>query len=137
MRHDSILFITATNILLLTSCFVLVSCHTQAPNATPTVVFDKIPRADIGGPDKLGTIEGHVTDVRTGQQIVLYAKSQELWWVQPFTEKPYTQIQSNSKWSSQTHLGTEYAALLVNPGYKPPRTTESLPIAGSGIASVA
>jgi hypothetical protein len=137
MRHGSVLFVTAMQGLLLAACLLLSACHNQAPDSHPAVVFDKIPQADAGGPDKLGTIEGHVTGLQAGQQIVLYAKSQELWWVQPFAERPYTQIQNNSKWGSQTHLGTEYAALLVNPGYKPPRTTETLPVPAPGIASVA
>ena len=137
MRHVSVLYVTVTGALLFAVCLLLDACHSQTPNSVPAVVFDKIPQADIGGPDKIGAIEGHVTGVQAGQQIVLYAKSQELWWVQPFAEKPYTPIQSSSKWSSQTHLGTEYAALLVSPGYKPPRTTETLPAPGPGIASVA
>jgi hypothetical protein len=136
MRHDSVLFAAVKGALWIATCLLFTSCHTTTSSSAPSVVFDKVPSADTGGPDKFGTIEGHVAGLQPGQQIVLYAKSQELWWVQPFAEKPYTQIQNNSKWSSQTHLGTEYAALLVNPGYKPPRTTEALPVPGLGIASV-
>src|SRR4029434_6623369 len=35
------------------------------------------------------------------------------------------------------HLGTEYAALLVDAGYRPPVTTESLPQPGGGVVAVA
>jgi len=101
------------------------------------VIFDKVPKADVGGPDKLDTIDGHVTGLQAGQQIVLYARSQELWWIQPFSDQPYTKIQTDSRWSNQTHLGTEYAALLINQGYKPPRTTESLPGKGATVVAIA
>jgi len=136
MRHDPGLFAAAKWTLLLAICLLLGACHTQSSSSAPAIIFDKIPMADAGGPDKVDTIEGHATGVQAGQQIVLYAKSQELWWVQPFSEKPFTQIRANSKWTSQTHLGTEYAALLVNSGYKPPRTTEALPATGAGIAAI-
>lgn len=117
--------------------FLFCACHTQTSTSSPNVIFDKIPRADFGGPDKLDTIEGRVTGAQPGQQIVLYAKSEELWWIQPFSDSPYTSIQSDSKWSNQTHLGNEYAALLINKGYKPPRTTETLPATGASIAALA
>ena len=116
--------------------FFAVSCRRQPVTSTPEVVFDRVPRADRGGPDKLDTIEGHVTESEPGQQIVLYAWSEGLWWIQPYTEKPFTVIQGNSRWKSQTHLGREYAALLVNPGYRPPLATEDLPAVGIGVVAV-
>jgi hypothetical protein len=67
----------------------------------------------------------------------LYAKSEGLWWIQPFTDKPFTQIGPSSGWKNQTHLGAEYAALLVDPGYRPPQTTETLPGVGVGVVAVA
>jgi hypothetical protein len=121
---------------LLVFCFFFVSCGRQPVSSTPNVVFDRVPRADRGGPDKLDTIEGHATGVRPGQQIVLYAWSEGMWWIQPFADKPFTQIQSNSRWKNQTHLGGEYAALLIDPGYRPPLTTEELPAPGAGVVTV-
>jgi hypothetical protein len=56
--------------------------------------------------------------------------------VQPYSYRPFTKIEGDS-WRSQIHLGTEYAALLVDPGYTPPDTTESLPVVGAGVAAVA
>ena len=58
-----------------------------------------------------------------------------MWWIQPNTEKPFTVIQGNSRWKSQTHLGREYAALLVNQGYRPPLATEDLPAVGVGVVA--
>jgi hypothetical protein len=96
---------------LLLVCLLLGACHSRSPN----VEFSRVPPADAGGPDKLDTIEGRVKGARPGQQIVLYARSEGLWWIQPFSNRPFTKIQGDSSWKSQTHLGTEYAALLVTP----------------------
>jgi len=121
--------------LLLVFCFFFGSCGHQPVTSNADVVFDRVPRADPGGPDNLDTIEGHVTGSKPGQQIVLYAWSEGLWWIQPYTEKPFTVIQGNSRWKSQTHLGREYAALLINPGYRPPLATEDLPAVGVGVVA--
>lgn len=136
MRQQSKLLIPVQVSWLFAVLILLSACRTHTTNSLPSIVFDKVPKADIGGPDKLDSIQGHATGVQAGQQIVLYARSQELWWIQPFSDRPYTKIQ-DSTWSNQTHLGTEYAALLVNQGYKPPRTTENLPAPSAGIAAVA
>jgi signal transduction histidine kinase len=56
--------------------------------------------------------------------------------VQPFTDQPFTKIEANSKWQNSTHLGTEYAALLVEPGYVPPNETSVLPNKGGAISAI-
>jgi len=96
----------------------------------------RIPPADEGGPEKVDVIEGRVIGAAPGYQVVLFARS-GAWYVQPFADQPFTQIQSNSKWRSTTHLGTEYAALLVEPGYRPPPVIDSLPGKGGGVIAVA
>jgi len=48
----------------------------------------------------------------------------------------FTKIQGDSKWKNVTHLGEEYAALLVDPSYSPPQTTEVLPATGGAVAAV-
>jgi hypothetical protein len=57
--------------------------------------------------------------------------------VQPLVSNPFTKIQPDSTWKSPTHLGTEYAALLVEPGYIPPATMDALPAEGRGVVAVA
>ena len=65
-----------------------------------------------------------MTGARPGDRIVLFAKSSSgLWWVQPLTAEPFTTIAPDGTWKSDIHLGLEYAALLVRPGYAPPDTT--------------
>lgn len=127
---------TARWTLLVGVCLLFGNCGRKSANSTPNILFDQVPRADLGGPDKMDTIEGRVSGAGPGQQLVLYARSEELWWIQPFTDKPFTKIERDSRWKNQTHLGTEYAALLVEPGYRPPQTTEVLPALGAGVIAV-
>ena len=56
-----------------------------------------------------------MTGARPGQQVVLFARSGG-WWVQPMANTPFTPIQPDGTWRNSTHLGTEYAALLVGRG---------------------
>jgi len=67
---------------------------------------------------------------------VIYAKSGP-WWVQPTVEQPFTKIHSDRSWESSTHLGTEYAALLVDAEYKPQATIDYLPKQGGQVVVVA
>ncbi|MBZ5593520.1 MAG: glycoside hydrolase family 16 protein [Acidobacteriia bacterium] len=97
--------------------------------------FTRVPQADEGGREKHDIIQGRVAGARPGQQIVLYARS-GAWWVQPLVSQPFTKIARDSKWSNATHLGTEYAALLVEPHYRPPATTNALPIVGGAVSAV-
>jgi|SRR5882672_5133343 len=129
--------VAAKGALCLVVYVLLGACHSRSPISTPSIVFDRVPRADVGGSDNLGSIEGRVAGVQPGQQIVLYAKSEGLWWIQPFTEHPFTKIQRDSRWKNQTHLGTEYAALVVDQGYKPAQTTETLPVPGGSVVAAA
>lgn len=122
-------------LLLALSCVILSGCRAQHTNREPTVEFTRIPLAEAGGPEKLDVIEGRAIGARPEMQIVLFARS-GAWYVQPFADQPFTSIQADSKWRSTTHLGTEYAALLVEPGYKPPPVTDLLPGKGDGVIVV-
>ena len=98
-------------------------------------------RGDRGAPGgrgrqfRLGTIAGRVSGAGNGQRIVLYARSGD-WYVQPYADQPFTAIQPDSTWTSSTHLGTEYAALLVDADYRPLARTPALPGIGGGVAAV-
>jgi hypothetical protein len=122
--------------LLVVACALLGGCRSSGAKVGPSIEFTRIPQADEAGRDKHDIIEGGVTGARAGQQIVLYARS-GTWWVQPLVNQPFTKIQSNTKWTNATHLGTEYAALLVEPNYHPPATTDTLPTPGGAVAAVA
>jgi hypothetical protein len=110
-------------------------CHTQNPVRTPVVEFTTIPPAAQGGRERVDKIAGRVPGARPGQQIVVYARSGP-WWVQPWPDKAFIPIKADSTWSTSTHLGFEYAALLVEPGYHPPPTMDTVPVAGGSVIAV-
>ena len=106
------------SVLFFFCLFLLNAC--QRGISKPSIEFTKIPVAAVGGLDNMDTIEGRVISIRPEQRIVLYAKSGGRWWIQPFARDPlFTKIQGDSKWKNVTHLGEEYAALLVDPSYSP------------------
>lgn len=124
-----------TTAVPLALCIFLSGCHPEQNKSQPAIEFSKIPPAAQGGRERVDTIAGRVIDARPGQQIVIYAKSGP-WWVQPWPDQPFIPIQSDSTWSTTTHLGYEYAALLVEPGYHPPPTMDEAPSAGGAVAVV-
>jgi hypothetical protein len=127
---------TWTLSLLVVVCALLGGCRSSGANVGPSIEFTRIPQAVEDGRDKHDIIEGRVTGSRPGQQIVLYARSGK-WWVQPLMNQPFTKIQPSTKWTNATHLGTEYAALLVEPSYRPPEATDDLPVRGGDVVAVA
>ena len=127
--------ISSAKVVTLFVCLLLSACRSKPSEAKPSIEFTKIPAAQLGGPEKVDAIEGRVSGAHAGQQIVLYAKAGDLWWVQPFRERPFTQIESDSRWKGTTHPGTEYAALLVEPGYAPPDTA-AVPPSSAGVVCV-
>src|ERR1700685_2280680 len=111
----------------------LAGCHDHpTTNAVVAIEFTQIPPAAQGGREKVDTIAGRVTGARPGQQVVIYARS-GAWWVQPTVEKPFISIRPDSTWRTETHLGYEYAALLVDPGYSPPPTIDIPPSEGGPV----
>ena len=108
----------------------------QENSAIPTIEFDVLPYTEKGGTEETSLIQGRVIRGRPDQFIVLFAKSGS-WYVQPFVDQPFTRINPDLTWRSATHLGTEYAALLVEPGYVPPNVTDVLPSPGGRIIAVA
>jgi len=108
----------------------------QRPSTTPPAIeISQVPEAGEGGAEKLVPIAGQVRGARPGSRIVLYAKS-SIWWVQPFGNEPFTEIAADGGWKNETHLGTDYAALLVDAEYRPAPTVQELPAPGGSILAV-
>ncbi|HEY4354711.1 MAG TPA: hypothetical protein VGN16_03110 [Acidobacteriaceae bacterium] len=91
----------------------------------------------VGGPEDLERINGRVIDGLPGAQVVLYARSEGTWWIQPFRSRAFTQIERDGSWSNLTHLGTDYAALLVTAGYQSPAKISDLPPLDNNVLAVA
>jgi hypothetical protein len=115
---------------------LLCGCSSETKGIKPSIEFTRIPPAELGSTDKLDIIQGRAIGARPGQQIVLYARTGS-WWIQPLQNAPFTNIQQDSSWINSTHLGSEYAALLVDAGYRPQAIMDELPDAGGEVAAIA
>jgi hypothetical protein len=121
--------------LLRAFCIALNSCQSHKPNSGLSIEFTHIPPAAQGGRERVDTISGRVRNARPKQQIVIYAHSGQ-WWVQPWPDHPFIPIKADSTWSTETHLGFEYAALLVEPDYHPLPVMDLAPTQGGSVAVV-
>lgn len=110
-------------------------CSRGPAPAKAEIQFSRIPKADANGTEKHDIIEGSVTGAREGQQILLYSKS-ETWWLQPLPEAPFTRILAKGKWRNATHLGSEYAALLVDANHRAVQNLKTLPAVGGTVSAV-
>src|SRR6202021_2765724 len=126
---------------------VLTGCHSSPKNSAPTVAFSKVPAAYqesaykihiFQGRDyKTDMIEGRATGARPGQRIVLYTETDGRWDVYRHSSQAFKNMEPQGRWKASIQLGTQYAALLVDPTYNPPEQTESLPIVGNGVVAQA
>lgn len=111
----------------------LAGCH-SAPVA---ITFSAVPEVSRGGENTSGIVSGHVTGARSGDHIVIYVRPTNRWWVQPFANRPLTAIRPDGSWSTSTHLGLEFAALLVSGKYEAAPVIDSLPPVGGRVRAVA
>jgi hypothetical protein len=72
-----------------------------------------------GGPIRTATLTGTVAGIENPREyrVVCYARTTS-WFIQPATDAFMTQIADDHTFSCLTHLGTQYAALLVRPGFR-------------------
>jgi hypothetical protein len=89
-------------------------------------ITDIPPYEPEGGPNTRAEIGGKVSGELTADlKVVIYARA-DAWYIQP---TPYAShsIRSNHTWSSWTHTGSSYAALVVRPGFDPFLRLDVLP----------
>lgn len=91
------------------------------------IAITQIPRYDpAGGPDTRADIGGRITgELPRGYSVVVYARA-DAWYIQPV---PYSlhPIHQDNTWTSWTHTGSNYAALVVRNDYKPLTRLDVLP----------
>jgi len=121
--------------LFLVFCIALNSCQWHRASSAPSIEFTHIPPAAQGGRERVDTISGRVRNAKPNQKIVIYAHAGQ-WWVQPSPDNPIIPIKADSTWSTETHLGFEYAALLVYPDYHPLPEVDALPTQFGSVALV-
>jgi hypothetical protein len=112
------------------------ACHREENSHAPVITFTRIPQADADGSARNDIVEGRVTGASQGQKIVLYAKTGK-WWVQPLVDQPVTGLRPDFTWTNATHLGTDYAALLVKDSYRPQSELDALPKMDSNVLAIA
>ena len=124
--------------LLVSACLTLGACRqTTRHDVEAKISFTQVPEWNTGDRDDEDVIEGKVSGARQGQQMVLYTKCGQLWWLQPLLASPFTAILPDKAWRNEVHLGTEYAALLVDSSYHPAPVLRQLPGRGAAVAQVA
>jgi hypothetical protein len=125
--------------LLLTSLVLsLAGCHqTTKPDVEAKISFTQVPQWNLGDANEQDVLEGRVRGARQGQHIVVYSKTGRLWWLQPLLTSPFTPILPYGVWRNEAHLGTDYAALLVDSSYHPVPVLGELPNRGRGVEAVA
>lgn len=121
---------------------LVTGCRTAETNPAQAIQFTRVPPTDKGGPEIVDTIEGRARTADKDHRIVVFVRNSGVWWVQPgpdqpFPDQPYTHIQPDSTWRTSTQLGSEYAAALVGPEYRPPRWVSTLPSVGGPVDAVA
>lgn len=131
---------TATLILLaVCASMVAMSAQTRSQpkqGAKPAIAITTVPPRGEG-PDRMELIAGTVSGVDVSQcKVVVFAKT-DTWYVQPTIAEPYTSVEPGGRWETDTHLGYEYAALLVRPSYKAPATVGALPAVGGNVLAFA
>ncbi|MGA9996378.1 MAG: TIR domain-containing protein [Pyrinomonadaceae bacterium] len=112
-----------------------------SPPPGPTIHITHVPSYDpVGGPDSHVDIAGEVLGTSSNKDfsVVIYARTDSTWYVQPTVGEAFTQIGSDGKWGSTIHGGTDYAALLVKrQTFKVKPTTSTLPGMSDDVLSVA
>jgi hypothetical protein len=103
----------------------------------PEIRITQVPLRGSGGPEQLATIAGSVAGVDYSRhKVLLYVRTNQ-WYVQPYADSPYTHIDGKGKWTSDTHMGAEYAALLVTDSHKNASPTLStLPPVGGDVLAI-
>jgi len=88
-----------------------------------------------GGPDTRADIAGTATGkLAAGYSVVLYSRASETWYIQPIAYAAHS-IRPDNTWSSWTHTGSSYAALLVRPGFEPVPRLDVLPKVGGYVVA--
>jgi hypothetical protein len=88
-----------------------------------------------GGPDTRADIAGKVQGKFSADyNVVLYARASDTWYIQPIAYAAHA-IRPDNTWTSWTHTGSSYAALLVRPGFEPVPRLDMLPQVGGYVVA--
>lgn len=100
------------------------------------IKITNVPPYDLyGGSETHADIGGAVTGTyMPDYKVVVYTRVADTWYIQPDADSMHD-VTDQGTWSTWTHTGSSYAALLVRPGYEPfPRLQLLPPINGDVVA---
>jgi hypothetical protein len=81
-------------------------------------------------------VSGTVRNPPPGARVVVYVQSRGSWYVQPLGVRPFTTIGKDGRWSTLTHLGAQYAAVLVGPEHRPAKVLPALPSVDQSVLGI-
>lgn len=100
-----------------------------------TIEITTVPPSGSGA-QSWGKIGGKTAGADPSEhRVVIYARTNQ-WYVQPWVADPFTSLRKDGTFQSGTHLGLEYAVLLVDHSFVPQPTLGDLPGVGPGILVV-
>jgi hypothetical protein len=106
-----------------------------ADRASHDVQIDitSVPPYEQGGPETHAEIAGKVSGkLAPDCAVVIYARAYENWFIQP-TARAKHPISPANTWTSWTHTGTSYAALIVRSDFEPLDRLDLLPQVGGSV----
>lgn len=112
-----------------------VDANAKDSETGPNIKITEVPSKGAGT-EPMESIAGTVSGVTVTEcKVVVFAHT-NTWYVQPWIDSYDTEIKGKT-WRTDTHLGYEYAALLVKSSYKAPATTGKLPDIGGSVLAIA
>lgn len=114
----------------------LIACRTPAAHQPPSIELDHVPPPDVGGAGTVEIFSGKVRNAPPGARVVVYVQSRGSWFVQPLAVRPFTTVGKDGRWSTLTHLGTHYTAVLVAAEFRPAKVLPSLPAVDQTVLAI-
>ena len=110
----------------------------KTPSTTITNTITSVPTDAPGENTASEPIKGIVVGANPKEhKVVIYARGGNTWYVQPTAASPLTDIGDDGKWESETHGGTDFAALVVKSSFKAKATLGKIPVVGGDVLAVA
>lgn len=108
----------------------LTEAQQRIVQATPPkveIAITEIPLSARGGENTRDHIAGRVSgEVSSEMRVVVYAQAGGVWYLQPGVKSIHA-IRPDNTWSTWTHSGRNYAALIVRGQYSPLLMLDALP----------
>jgi len=97
------------------------------------ITITEIPPSGTGGAETRANISGTVSgELSNDLRVLVYARAEGRWYIQPLSQSFHT-VAADHTWSTWTHVGSDYAAILVLPEYIAIRILDNIPEVNEGI----